>query len=266
MPASRLAGLGGDLLGQRVRDGLGDERLAAAGRAVEQHALRRLELVLLEEVGVQVGQLDGVADLLDLVDQPADRRVVDVRDLLEDELLDLRLGHLLVDVAGAGVEQQRVAGPDRVAAQRLREAYDALLVGVRDDQGPLAVLEQLLEHDDLADLLEVEGGDHVEGLVEHDLLAALQLVEVDGRADVHPQLATAGEDVDGVVLVAGQEGAEPGGWLRQPVDLLLELHDLVPGLAQGLGQALVLRRHPCQRALGVGEPELEAARVSRCVS
>ena len=169
-----LAGLGRDLLGQRVGDRLGDQRLAAAGRAVEQHALGRLELVLLEQLGVQVGQLDRVADLLDLADQAADRRVVDVGDLLEDQLLDLGLGHPLVDVAGAGVEQQRVAGAQRVVAQRRGEADDALLVGVGDDQGALAVGEHLLEHHDLADLLEVEGGDDVERLVEHDLLATPQ--------------------------------------------------------------------------------------------
>ena len=68
-----------------------------------------------------------------------------------------------------------------MVAQRLGEADDALLVGVGDDQGPLAVGEHLLEHHDLADLFEVEGGDDVEGLVEHDLLAPAQVVEVDGR-------------------------------------------------------------------------------------
>ncbi len=85
------------------------------------------------------------------------------------------------------------------------------------------------------------------------------VVDVDARADVDPQLAAAGEDVDGVVLVAGQEGAEAGRRLGQPVDLLLELHDLVAGLAQGLGEPLVLRGHRGERALGVGEPQLEAA-------
>ena len=101
-----LAGLRRDLLGQRVGDRLGDERLAAAGRAVEQHALGRLELVLLEQLGVQVGQLDRVADLLDLAAEPADGLVGDVGHLFEDELLDLRLRDLLVDVAGARLEQE----------------------------------------------------------------------------------------------------------------------------------------------------------------
>jgi hypothetical protein len=108
--AVRLAGHLGDLLGQAVGDRLGDERLAAPGRAVEQHALGRAQLVLLEQVLVQERQLDGVADLLDLAGQAPDVAVVDVRDLLEDELLDLGLRDALVGVAAAGLEQQRVAG------------------------------------------------------------------------------------------------------------------------------------------------------------
>ena len=221
--------------------------------------------MLLEQLGVQVGQLDGVADRVDLRDQAADLRVVDVGHLFEDELLDLGLGHLLVDVARAGVEEQGVPGPDGVVEQRRGQPDDALLVGVGDDQGPLAVGEQLLEHHDLADLLEVEGGHDVEGLVEHDLLATHEGVEVDGRADVDAQLAAAGEHVDGVVLVAREERAEAGRRLGEPVDLLLELHDLVAGLAQRLGEAFVLRRHRREGALRVGEAQLEAAALHRPV-
>ena len=101
-----LRRLGRDLLGQRVRHRLGDERLAAAGRAVEQDPLRRLELVLLEQVGVQVGQLDGVPDLLDLAGQAADVGVGDVRHFLQDELFHLGLGDPLIDVPGPGLEQE----------------------------------------------------------------------------------------------------------------------------------------------------------------
>ncbi len=218
-----------------------------------------------EQLGVQVGQLDRVADGLDLAEEPADVGVVDVGHLLQDELLDLGLGHLLVDVAGLGVQQQRVAGAQLLLAQRLGQAYDALLVGVGDDQDAVAVGEQLLEHHDLADLLELERGDDVEGLVEHDLLALGQVVEVDGGADVDAQLATAGEHVDGVVLVALEEGAEAGRRLGQPVDLLLEGDDLVAGLAQGLGEALVLRGHRGQRALGVQQALVEGAGAARGV-
>jgi hypothetical protein len=80
---------GRDLLGQRVGDRLGDQGLTAAGRAVEQDALGRPELVLAEQVRVQVGQLDRVPDLLDLRGQAADVVVGDVRDFLQDQFLDL---------------------------------------------------------------------------------------------------------------------------------------------------------------------------------
>ena len=112
--------------------------------------------MLEEEVGVQVRQLDGVADLLDLGGQATDRGVVDVGHLLEDELLDLGLRDPLVDVLRAGLEQQGVAGAQRLVEQGAGQADDALLVGVAQDEGPHAVLEDLLEHDDLADRLELQ--------------------------------------------------------------------------------------------------------------
>ena len=53
------------------------------------------QLVLGEQLPVQVGQLDGVGDGLDLGVEPADVGVGDVGDLLEHELLDLGTGQLL---------------------------------------------------------------------------------------------------------------------------------------------------------------------------
>lgn len=50
----------------------------------------RAGLVLGEQIGMQVGQLDRVLDHLDLIAQTADRLVGDVGNLFEDELLDLR--------------------------------------------------------------------------------------------------------------------------------------------------------------------------------
>ena len=134
-----------------------------------------------------------------------------------------------------------------------------------DDQGALAVLQDLLEGDDVADALELHGLDHVERLVEHQLLAAPELVEFDGRADVHPELAPAGEDVRRAVLVGLQEHAEAGGRLREPVDLLLEGHDLVAGLTEGVRQPLVLRGHACQVGLQLDDPLFENPRVPRRV-
>ena len=145
----------------------------------------------------------------------------------------------------------------RLVEQRVGEADHALLVGVRDHQRALAVLEELLEHHDLADALEAEGLDHVERLVEHDLLATLERVDVDRRADVHPQLAAAGEHLDRAVVLRLEEHAEPGRRLGQPVDLLLEGDDLVPGLLEGGHEPFVLGRDRGQVRLRLVETLLQ---------
>lgn len=221
--------------------------------------------MLLEQVRVEVGELDRVADRFDLVAQAADLLVADVRDLFEDEFFDLALGHDLVDVAGAGFEEQGVAGSDGDVQQRLGEPYHPFLVGVPEHQGAFAVLEDLLEGDDVADALVLHGLDHVERFVEHDFLAAPQFFELDAGADVHPELAAPGEDVGGAVLVGGEEDAEAGRWLGEPVDFLLEGHDLVAGLTERVGQSLVLCGDAGQIGLQLDDPLFENPRVSRRV-
>lgn len=206
--ARGLSGHLGDLLGQRVGDGLGDERLAASRRPVEQDALGRPQFVLLKQIGIEVRELDRVADGLDLAAETTDLLVADVRDLFEDEFLDLTLGNDLVDISGARFEQQGVAGADDHVQQRLGEPYHPFLVGVPHHEGALAVLEDLLEGDDVADALVLHGLDHVESLVEHHFLAAPELLEFHARADVHPQLAAAGEDVRRAVLIRYEEDTE----------------------------------------------------------
>lgn len=172
--------------------------------------------------------------------EAADLLVGDVGDLFEDELLHLRLGDALVDVVGTGFEQKGVTGPQRLVEQRVGELDDPLLVGVRDDERAVAALQQLLEHHDLADVLVAEGLDDVERLVQHDLLATLERVDVDRRTDVHAELAPAREHLDRAVIPGFEEDAESGRRLCQPVDLLLEGDDLVPGLLEGGDQTLVL--------------------------
>ncbi len=124
--------------------------------------------------------------------------------------------------------------------QRVGEVDHALLVGVGDHQGPVAPLEHLLEHHDLAGPLEPERVDDVQRVVEQDLLPLAQRVRLDRRGDGDPQLAAAGEHVHGAVLVPGQEHAVPARRLRQPVDLLLEGDDLGARLLQRGDEALVV--------------------------
>ena len=190
--------------------------------------------------------------------RPADVVVVDVRHLFEDQLLDLGLRDPLVDVARPRLEQQRVAGAKRSVEQRVGEHHDALFVGVAEHQRPVAALEHLLEQYDVALPLEAQRLDDVQRLVEHDFLAAPQLVELDRRRDRHPQLAAAGEDVDGAVLVGADVVAVSGRRLGQPVDLFLQRHDLVARFLEGRGKSLVLVGEAGEAGLRLGQPLLEA--------
>jgi hypothetical protein len=217
--------------------------------------------VLHEEVRVQVGQLDGIADGLDLTGQATDVGVVDVRHLFEDQVLDLGLGDPFVDEARTGVQQQGVADPDRLSVETLGHPADALLVGVRHHEHPV-VTEELLEHDDLADPLEATGCHDVEGFVEHDLAPRRQVAGIDRGRDGDPHLATAGEDVDRGVVV-GLEDQAVGRWrLGQAVDLALEGDDLLAGLLECPDEAFVLGRQCRQRGLQLHHTVLEVGRMS----
>ncbi len=75
----------------------------------------------------------------------------------------------------------RTESPARslVAHEPLGQLDHPLLVGPADDDGPVAVVEELLEGDHLAGQLGRAGQHHVERLVEHDLLAPLDQVVAD---------------------------------------------------------------------------------------
>jgi len=85
--------------------------------------------VLAEEVGVVEGQLDRVADLLDLRAQTTDVLVRDVGDLLEHELGDLAARYDLVDEAAARVGHEEVADAHARPVEGAREPHDPLVVG-----------------------------------------------------------------------------------------------------------------------------------------
>lgn len=58
----------------------------------------------------------------------------------------------------------------------------------------------------------------------------------------------------------------PKPWrLCEPVDLLLEGHDLVAGLAERVGEPFVLRGHACQVGLQLDDPLFENPRMTRRV-
>src|SRR5207245_4633700 len=117
-----------DLLGQAIGHRLGDHRLAASGRAVEQYALRRAELVLLVVVGVEVGQLYRILDRFDLQAQAADVAIPDVGHLFEPQFFGLALRHALQQVSGSRIYEDVIARhqPDR--AERVADDPDLLVI------------------------------------------------------------------------------------------------------------------------------------------
>ena len=208
---------------------------------------------------MQERQLDGVGDLLDLVVEAADVAVGDVRHLLEQEVLDLRPGQLLEQQVRAGVEAHRVAGPQVHPAHRVGQLADELLVGPADDQCAHAVLHDLLDRDDLAGLLGRPGQHDVEALVEDDLAAPVELVEVDVGVRRHLHLAAAREDVDGAVVVLADDHAVRRGRLGELVDLVAEGGDVLASLPQGVAELLVLGHGLRQLALRLEQALLECA-------
>ena len=263
--ADGLAGLLGDALRERVRDRLGDQRLAAARRPVEQDSLGRLELVLLEQVAVQVRQLDRVLDHLDLLVEAADVVVRHVGNLLEHEILHLGTRELLEQQSGAALHQEVVAGVQLLAEQLFGELADALFVGAPHDERALAVFEELLERDDLARDLVGPREHDVEGFVEHDLLAAPEIVGVELGVQRDAHLAPGGEDVGGAVVVGAEERAVTRGRHRQLLDIFPQRGDVLARLTQRGGEFLVLGDGLGELALGLEEALLEGADALRGV-
>ena len=188
------------------------------------------------QVVVHERQLDRVADLLDLRAQTADVGVLDRRDLLEEELVDLRLGHHLVGHAGLGIHEDRVAGADgcRVlgrarTAQGGGEDHDVLLVVAHDHPRSHAVGEHVPQ----------DGGHAGDRELARDLQNGHGLVEAHGHArgqvrgvhaggDRQAHAATDGHDLDGVRAGGtGEDHAVGAGRGTEPLDLALEGLELV---------------------------------------
>ncbi len=214
---------------------------------------------------MKVGQLDGVGDVLDLAVEPTDVGVRDVRDLLEHDLLHPRPGQLLEQEPRTRIHQHRVTGPKLGVGQVLGDLGHPLLVGPAHAQGAAPVLEDLGHDDDLASRLVVASKDHVERLVEDDLLPLAQVVEGHVRVQRHAHLASAGKDVDGAVVVGLEVGAIGSRGLGQLLHLVAQGGDVLLCLLEGEGQLLILRDRMAELALGLEEALLERADTLGCL-
>ena len=74
--------------------------------------------------------------------------------------------------------------------------------------------------------------DHVEALVEHDLRAALEVVELDLGVEADPHLAAARQHVDRAVVVLADHHAVGRGRLGELVDLVAQRGDVLARLTK----------------------------------
>src|SRR3989454_3241531 len=239
VPADLLSALFGDLLREAVGDRFGDHRLAASGRPVEKHALGGRELVLLVIVSVEVRQLDGVRDRLDLGAETADVVVADLGHLFEGEILDLASGQSLEQIARLRVHQDVVARLQSDRPERVGNEADLLRVDAERDESPVLV-EPFLEHDNVTLNLVAGCAHDVECFVEKQFLARPQRLDVDRLMERRLQLATLVDDIDRGVLIRRQVDAVGRRRRAELVDLALERADLLTRLAERVQQLLVL--------------------------
>ena len=103
-------------------------------------------------------------------------------------------------------------------------------------------------------------GEHdVERLVERDLLAAHDGVDLDLGVHRDPHLAAGGEDVDGAVVVGAEEGAVRRRRHRELLDLFPQRGDVLARLTEGGGEPFVLGDRLLELALGLEDLLLERA-------
>ncbi len=150
-----------------------------------------------------------------------------------------------------------VAGTQPLAEQPAGELAHALLVGAADDERPTSFVEQLLERDDLTCDVVTAGEHDIERLVEDDLLAALELFDVQLRVERDAHLAAGCEHVDGAVIVGLEERPVRRGRHRELLDFFAQRSDVLARLAQGGRELLVLGDGLGQLALGLEQALLE---------
>ena len=212
---------------------------------------------------MDVGEFDGVADLLNLFSQPADLFVADVRNLFENQLFDFGPGETLENHPGASVHPQMVTDAYQGVLKAVGDGDDQLVVGPGEDQQtPIGQL--VTNPDNLTPDRVCAHIDNGEGLVEKDFLAFGQLLDLDVGLGTDPQLAGAGHDIDTAVFVDLEDGAEVVGRGRQLLNLGPQDCQLLASLFENGAEAIVLNPRPLELGAGVYQPLLEVGGAARC--
>ncbi len=118
------------------------------------------------------------------------------------------------------------------------------------DDGP--VLPQAILHPDhLSLFVESADLDHVQGLVQDDLLPLPETLDVETRMEVHLHLPSGHVNVQSVILIEARKNSITRRRRGQLLDLLLHRLDLFARLLESLGQFLVLTKRMIDTPLGL---------------
>ncbi|CAB4834851.1 unannotated protein [freshwater metagenome] len=213
---------------------------------------------------MQERQLDRIGDLFDLAVETAHVVVGDVRNFFEHEVVGFGARELFEQHARAWIHEGGVAAAEAFSQERVGQLDYAFFVGATGDEGAPPIGEHLFDGDDLTGGVGAACEHDGQRFVEHDLLPAREPAAEVG-VHRHAHLATACEDVDGVVVVGSEHRAVTGGGLREFVDLFAQRGDVLARLAQGVGELLVLGDGLGQLAFRFEQPFLERTHALWCV-
>ncbi len=225
----------GGIAGERGGHGLRDESLSTSGRAVEKHALRRLESVLAVQLRLLERQLDGVLDLFNLRAEAADILVGNVRNFFKQKMFDIRALDVFENEAVAQIREHGVADAQTVGVQAARDVKNTRLVRVYFDEDAARVNNEFDRHH-RAGIFVSRNADDDELLVKPQLLSGPQRVDINAGRGGHVHLATANEGVNRMILVAsGQESGKRRRGARKGIQLLAKIANTVAGGDEGGG-------------------------------
>jgi hypothetical protein len=206
------AGGGAELVAEVEGGGFAEEGFAAARGTVEEEALGDGVVEAFEEVAVEEGEFDGVADGLDGVVLAADGGPGQFGDPFEGA----------VDAAGAAedfegdalveVEADFEAGLEFFLGEEGGAEDDGGVAGGFGAEAESVIGEDLVDGDDGAVGVEAEVLDDGEGFVAEDAGADVEVGDGDSGVDLADVIGAADADVGAVGFDGAEEGAGAEGW------------------------------------------------------
>jgi hypothetical protein len=216
-----------------------------------------------EQLLLQEWKLHRVGDLLDLFIETSDLGVTDVRDFLEQQVLDVWTREKFKKEIRSRIETYAVSAPQPRSSQDVREFTHDLFIAATENDRTDTVFENFLHGDDLADTLGSTRCDHVQAFVEYDFSPSFEEDDVDVGMEIDAHLATRRQNVDSSIVVLPHDDPICRRGLGELLHFLAQIRDVLAGLSERGAQALVPRRFLCEQTLRLEKALLELSQSAR---